>query len=529
MDWKWLVPALLCVLAAPAPAREASDPTTFAAARDAVSRARERTVAPRQAKNVILFLGDGMGVSTVTAARILEGQLHGEPGEENQLAFEDFPHVALLKTYNTDQQTPDSAGTMTAIVTGSKTRAGVISVDRKVVRGDFASAKGHGLRTIVERAEERGLSTGLVTTTTVTHATPAALYAHSPDRDWQSDDMLTRAARSAAFPDIARQLIEFPLGDGIDVVLGGGRQHFLSRELSDPGFPERTGRRLDGRDLTAEWVAGRENAAYVWNRQQLLETDLAKVDHLLGLFGPSHLSFEADRRADDPGEPSLSEMTAVAISILRRNPRGFFLMVEGGRIDHAHHSGNAHRALIDTIEFSNAVRVALNSTDRDDTLIIATADHSHVFTMAGYPKRGNDILGKVISNNPRGESPVGYSRDSLGRPYTTLGYQNGPGATRAVLERGEGPIHDQREDLGTRGEGQGRPDLTHVDTSDPDFLQEAAVPLSYETHGGEDVAVYATGPGSDLFHGVQEQHYVYHAMVEALGWNRRGILERLFD
>jgi alkaline phosphatase len=221
-------------------------------------------------------------------------------------------------------------------------------------------------------------------------------------------------------------------------------------------------------------------------------------------------------------------MTAVAISILRRNPKGFFLMVEGGRIDHAHHSGNAYRALTDTIEFSNAIRVALNSTDCDDTLIIATADHSHVFTMAGYPTRDNDILGKVVSNGPRGESPDGYSRDSLGRPYTTLGYQNGPGASSAVLERGGGAIHQQRGDLGIRGEGQGRPDLTDVDTSDPDFLQEAAVPLYYETHGGEDVAVYATGPGSDLFHGVQEQHYIYHAMVEALGWNRRGILERIF-
>jgi alkaline phosphatase len=528
MNWKWIATALLCMLAAPAPASEATDPTTFAAARDAVSRARERTAASRRAKNVIVFLGDGMGVSTVTAARIFEGQLRGEPGEENQLAFEDFPHVALLKTYTTDQQTPDSAGTITAIVAGTKTRAGVLSVDRKVERGDFASVTGHELRTIVERAEERGLATGLVTTTTVTHATTGALYAHSPDRDWQSDDMLAPEARAAAFPDIARQLVEFPLGDGIEVALGGGRQHFRPRELPDPGFPERAGRRLDGRDLTAEWVAGRENAAYVWNRQQLLETDPEKVDHLLGLFDPSHLHFEADRRADGGGEPSLSEMTAVAISILRRNPKGFFLMVEGGRIDHAHHSGNAYRALTDTIEFSNAIRVALNSTDCDDTLIIATADHSHVFTMAGYPTRGNDILGKVVSNGPRGESPDGYSRDSLGRPYTTLGYQNGPGASSAVLERGGGAIHQQRGDLGIRGEGQGRPDLTDVDTSDPDFLQEAAVPLYYETHGGEDVAVYATGPGSDLFHGVQEQHYIYHAMVEALGWNRRGILERIF-
>ena len=119
----------------------------------------------------------------------------------------------------------------------------------------------------------------------------------------------------------------------------------------------------------------------------------------------------------------------------------------------------------------------------------------------------------------------GYSRDPLGRPYTTLGYQNGPGAQSAALDNDAGPIHQQQQDLGARGEAAGRPDLTHVDTTNPDFLQEAAVPFTYETHSGEDVPVYATGPGADLFHGVQEQHYLYHAMVEALGWNRRSLVE----
>jgi alkaline phosphatase len=528
MSRTWIAMTLVCLMATPALATAAGDPTSFSAGREAVTRARERTAAARQAKNVILFLGDGMGIGTVTAARIFEGQLRGETGEENLLAFEEFPHVALIKTYNTNQQTPDSAGTMTAIVTGEKTRAGVLSVNRQVPIGDFASARGNELKTIVEHAEERGLATGLVTTTTVTHATPGTLYAHSPNRNWQSDADLPPEARAADFPDIARQLIEFPLGDGLEVALGGGRQHFQPRESADPELPERGGRRLDGRDLTAEWVSGRKNAAYVWNRQQLLDTDPGEVDHLLGLFDPSHMDFEADRRWDVAGEPSLSEMTAVAIAILRRNPKGFFLMVEGGRIDHAHHAGNAYRALKGAIEFSEAVRVARKATQGDDTLIVVTADHDHVLTMAGYPTRGNDILGKVVSNDRRGEPAEGYSRDSLGRPYTTLGYQNGPGAHSSAMENDAGPIHQQQQDLGARGEAAGRPDLTHVDTTNPDFLQEAAVPFAYETHSGEDVPVYATGPGADLFHGVQEQHYLYHAMVEALGWNRRRPLAWLF-
>jgi alkaline phosphatase len=163
---------------------------------------------------VILFLGDGMGLSTITAARIREGQLRGEPGEENVLAFERLSNTALAKVYSTDDQTPESAGTMTAIVTGAKTRSAVLAVDETVGRGDFEAVAGHELVTILERAEQRGLATGIITTTTVTHATPGATYAHSPDRDWEDDSRLPSAARAAGFPDIARQLLELPHGDG---------------------------------------------------------------------------------------------------------------------------------------------------------------------------------------------------------------------------------------------------------------------------------------------------------------------------
>ena len=187
MNRAWIATALALALTCSASAGGASDPTTFEAGRAAVSKARGDDAAPERARNVILFVGDGMGVSTVTAARIFAGQQRGEPGEENRLAFERFPSLALAKTYNTNQQTPDSAGTISALVTGAKTRAGVLSVNRSVARGDFEAVGGNELRTIVERAEERGLATGFVTTTTVTHATPGALYAHSPDRGWEND------------------------------------------------------------------------------------------------------------------------------------------------------------------------------------------------------------------------------------------------------------------------------------------------------------------------------------------------------
>jgi alkaline phosphatase len=211
-------------------------------------------------------------------------------------------------------------------------------------------------------------------------------------------------------------------------------------------------------------------------------------------------------------------MTAKAIDLLARHPDGFFLMVEGGRIDHAHHIANAYRALGETIELSNAVRIALEKTDPKQTLIVVTADHGHVFTMAGYPRRGNDILGKVYPSSDTSSGGREPSLDATGKPYTTLGYLNGPGYTGASSESPEGPKYVPHRGRGYRGVTKGRPDLSAVDTTAPDYLQESAVPLHGETHSGEDVPVYATGPGAQLFRGVREQNYFYHAMVEALGW-----------
>jgi len=490
----------------------------------AVANTQRPDAIPLRAKNVILFLGDGMGISTVTAARIFEGQLRGESGEENELSFERFPDVALAKTYNTNQQTPDSAGTMTAIVTGEKTRAGVISVDASIDRGDFSRSDEHRLATILEIAEDRGLSTGVVTTTSVTHATPAALYAHAPERKWESDTRMTPEARAAGFPDIARQLIEFSHGDGLEVVLGGGEQAFrpggptaaaLWPELEAPAIT-----RSDDRDLTQEWVARSPGSVFVRTCAEIEKLDTANTSHLLGLFAAYHLRFEADREDTLPCQPSLTQMMLTGLEILERNPLGYFLMVEGGRIDHGHHRGNAYRALIETVEFARAVGVAADRTNAEDTLIVVTADHGHVFTIGGYSTRGNDILGLTIGNDHRGRSAEEPSLDAQGLPFTTLGYQNGPGYTGKSSEQPEGSkIYPHRARVST-GVTQGRPDLTQIDTADPDYVQEAAVPLRSETHSGEDVPVYARGPGSRLFHGVREQDFIYHAMLEALGWNQ---------
>ena len=457
-----------------------------------VERGKNKKSFGRRAKNVILFVGDGMGITTLTASRILEGQMRGESGEENQLSFEQFPSVALSKTYSVNQQTSDSAPTMSAIISGVKTDEGILSVNQNVVVGDYRTVKGNETKTLLEMAEQSGKSTGVVTTARLTHATPAACYAHSAHRDWEADANLTADARQNNFPDIARQLIEFSYGDGLEVALGGGRTNFISNQTVDPEYADRKGVRLDGRDLPTEWTKKYKNSNYVWNKQQFDSIDAKNTKHLLGLFETSHLQYEHDRKNDKSGEPSLSEMTTKAIDIVSQNRKGYFLMIEAGRIDHAHHNGNAFRALTDTIELSNAVRTALSKVDLNETLIIVTADHSHTFTMAGYPIRGNNILGLVREVGRGGlvEEKTAGDRDK--KPYTTLGYANGKGY------------------VGTRSE------LAQETVTNPDYKQEAAIPLGDETHGGEDVAIFATGAGSYLVQGVMEENWIFYVMKEAL-------------
>ncbi|WP_066960158.1 alkaline phosphatase [Microbulbifer sp. Q7] len=473
----------------------------------AIASARDVTINNDRgaARNVILFVGDGMGISTVTAARILAGQLQGQSGEEYQLSFEKMPFAGLIKTYNTNQQTPDSAGTATAMVTGVKTKAGVLNVDETVARGDCAGSLQRPLTTALELAEGLGKSTGIVSTARITHATPAATYAKVPERGWEY-------AAPEGCKDIATQLVELAAGDGIDVVMGGGRRSFLPAEVTD--LEGKAGRRTDGVNLIDAWKAryndGVTNARYIEDQSGFDGIEVASTDKLLGLFESSHMRYEEDRDNDVAGEPSLSQMTGKAIELLSNNENGYFMMVESGRIDHGHHAGSAYSALTDAVEMAKAVQVAMDNTSAEDTLIVVTADHSHVMTIAGYPTRGNPILGKVVNNDSRGQPEAGVALAADGLPYTTITYANGLGhahygASTDADDRYEDPI------------SAGRQDISASDTESAGYHQEALVPLGSETHGGEDVGVWARGPGAHLLSGTNEQSFIFHVMAHSGG------------
>lgn len=449
--------------------------------------ARQIAVVPNtgKAKNVILFLGDGMGISTVTAGRIYDGQQKGVDGESNSLAFEKLSYSALSKTYSHDTQVTDSAAGITAIMTGVKTRNKIIGLTGSALGEKCETEKGNSVETIAELAKAAGRAAGVVTTTRVTHATPAGAYAHTAYRDWEGDSDMPAEALQGGCKDIARQLIEAPDALRLDVVMGGGRSRFLPED--------KDGKRADGRDLTAEWLKAEGGAsAYVTTVDQLKAIP-ADTKHVLGLFAAEHLPYEVERPMLGRGVPTLAQMAVSAIDVLSKNPNGYFLLVEGGKIDMGSHLGNARRTLTETIEFSKAIEAVLAKVDLKDTLVVVTADHSHGLVISGYAARNAPILG--LAGN-EGEPIVAGD----GKAYTTLMFATGPG----------GPLGDDT-----------RADPAKEDVDDIDYHQQAVANLPSAAHAGEDVGVFADGPQAFLLRGVVEESYIFQVMRHAFGFDAK--------
>lgn len=481
------------------------------------------------AKNVILMIGDGMGPNTVFAARLFEGQSRGKSGEEHVLAFERFPHVAYAKTYTTNAQTPDSAGTASAMMTGIKTKSGVIGVTEKAMRGSCTDALAYKVMTLGELAERAGMSTGVVTTARLTHATPAAFYAHSANRNWENDSDLPKRARGRC-KDIAAQLIDFAFGDGIDVAMGGGRRSFTTKNDADPENNRKTGKRKDGRNLLNEWMRKSNAHIVVQNLNEFNRIDINSDPKVLGVFDRGHMTYEVDRANDTGGEPSLAQMTQKAIEILSKSDKGYVLMVEGGRIDHASHAGNAYRTLTEAQAFNKAVATAVKMTDVKDTLIIATADHGHTLNLQGYAQRGNPILGLLKGINKDGSFNSEPALAADGKPYTVITFGNGPGALFKKDGKHSQSWVQKLIDLPgapfkKNGEYTERPDPAWIDTTDKNYRQQALVPKKSETHGPQDVGIYASGPKAHLIGGVVEQNYIFHVIEHALSLKTRAGLK----
>jgi alkaline phosphatase len=439
------------------------------------------------AKNVIFFLGDGMGPSVVTASRIFKY------GEDGSLNMDKLERTARIKTFSNDAQTTDSAPSMAAYMTGVKMNNEVISMAQETIAKepgrdangnlgvDNCPAGGKSVPTILELAKAKGKAVGAITTTELTHATPATTFSHICNRNAQYAIAAQTVPGGAGY--------NAALLDGVDVLMGGGRNHYTPYSASN-----RFGR-VDGRNLLTEFAAKGYTVAA--NKTEMAAAPNNKK--FIGLYSTrSHLEYELDRTAATPlGEgatqPSLSEMTLKAMAMLSQNSNGYFLMVEGGRIDHALHGINAKRALSDTIAFDDAIKAAIDKIKETDptlanTLIVVTADHDHTMAFNGYGKRGNPILD--INRGYRDNLP---SKDADGNTYTTLVFGNGP--NRPALR-------------------------TNVDSAAAladNYLQETGVRLASETHGGGDVKLLATGAGAKTFKGTIDNTKVFELLKTALG------------
>ncbi|XP_059610745.1 alkaline phosphatase isoform X2 [Phlebotomus argentipes] len=446
----------------------------------------------KRAKNVILFVGDGMGPVSTTAGRIFK---HGEGG---RLSWESFPHMGLLKTYATDKQVPDSSSTATALFGGVKANYNTNGVDSGVPFADCQASlnKSHHVESILHWAQKAGKGTGFVTTTRVTHATPASLYANVADRAWECDATVPQDAKRLGCLDIARQLVEEDPGQKLNVIMGGGRQCLVSGVEGSAADPLDTWscNSVDGRDLIEKWrndkIEKEHSHVVLQNNSDLANFDESS-EYVLGIFANGHLKYEDERDKGEAGMPSLENMTAAALRVLRRHQNGFFLVVEGGMIDQAHHRGWAKRALTELAMMDDAVAATLKIMARelDETLIIVTADHAHTLSLNGYPEKGSSVFG--VAQNSRADNI----------PYTTLTYATG------------GPDGFQ---VDVDGEGKARRrDPTLQDTEGFTYVQQVGILTDENTHGGVDVAVHAMGPMAHLFHCVHENSYVAHVISYA--------------
>lgn len=270
------------------------------------------------AKNVILFIGDGMGPEQIKAAGMYAN------GGPNSLCFESFPYKSTMTTYSADNPVTDSAAAATAIATGYKVNNSVVSL---AIPGDSGE-----LQTRLEYAKSQGKKTGLVTTTYISHATPACFGAHENNRS-----------------NYAEIVNDYLNQTRPNVLFGGGANGITPSMAVAAGY------------------------TVVTNRASLYSLDTNSVSFVSGQFGSTYLPYEYDGLGN---LPHLSEMTDVALDILDNEPNGFFLMVEGGLIDQAGHSNDIQRNVFETIEFANSVQKAIVwSTGRNDTLIVVTADH----------------------------------------------------------------------------------------------------------------------------------------------------------
>ena len=463
------------------------------AAREA-QKANKVVLALTATKNLVVFIGNGYGTSTMTATRLYAA------GEEGTLAIDRFPETALVRTYSRNAQSADSAAAMSAYMTGLKVDNEVLSQTADTRPYDESNrpnaahsetscpAVGNGkpAPTLLELAKASGRSVGIVTTARVTQAVTAASYAHLCQRDGENA--------------IAAQLVpggheaNAKLGEGVDVLFGGGWENFLPKE--DP----RGSVRNDTRDLFAEMRA--KGYSIIGRHAELVATT-APLGKVLGLFSRSRMKYEMERAGST--EPSIADMTTRAIELLQRNTNGYLLVVEGGRIGEAINASQLHHALADAAAFDVAIdrtlaKVRELDPDLRNTTIVVTADHDQMLILNGdtaVTGRAAEGRAGVLGALRSYSDPSTVAFDASGRPFTTL-----------VTALG-------RRVKGSRAQA---PAVSDLIVNDKDYRYEATIDVTANMgYGGSDVMLSAIGANAGQFHGTIDNTQVFALLRTAMG------------
>jgi alkaline phosphatase len=462
---------------------------------------------PRKAKNVILFIGDGMSLAHRVAARVLakgivEGKAFGK------LAIDDMAQMALVATAGSDSIITDSANSASAYATGHKTAVNAMGVYADRTPDPLDDPK---VETITSLAKRRlGMAVGIVTNTEVEDATPAAMMAHTRRRSEYD------------------RIVEQFFAAKPDVIMGGGLANFLPRSAQGS-------KRKDESDFVGQFRDAGYSVASTGAEMTSLADD-PKTTKLVGLFTLGNMDGALDRKilkggtvGKFPEQPDLTEEVGAALKVLSRNEAGFFLMVESGMIDKYTHLLDMERAVYDTIMLDNAVKLARDwaTAHGDDTLILVLADHTHPIGLVGTIE--DDMAS--VPNVPMRERVRVYERAGFPNypPADAEGYPARVDVSRR-LALFSASLPDHYETFRPKLDNPNEPTVAGKDAGTyvaneryknvpGSVLRFGNLPamINADVHSGEDVVLTASGPGSERVRGQMDNTEVFRVMVEALG------------
>ncbi len=432
-------------------------PLTCVAAKSPQKSSPQKTAAQKtkSPKNIVMIIADGFGLASLTGARIYKY------GSRGRLNLESIPYTGVAKTYSSDNYVTDSAAAASALASGVKTYNGAIGV---VLASKMAGYAPRHLETIADLATKAGKSTGVISTKSVTDATPAAYYAHAASRRLHGS--------------IAKQVASSDL----KIILGGGRQHFFPSTWQDPVTAE-AGKSDSNSHVVNDLKA--KGWKYVEKGSELRTINLAPQDRLIGLFQYGNMSYELDRQTKHLDEPSLVEMAELAIKHLSRDKDGFFLLIEGAQIDVTAHYNLTKKHFHEVLSLDETVK-RVREMVGEDTLIVITSDHeTGGLALNGYGDvkqvKGDTLLGASLYDRVAGLDEDGA---------TFIGWASGPGKKSKTISN----------------------EMTH----------RANFPTAVAAHTAVDVMVMADGPGAENFVGFQDNTDIPKKIAKVMGWSFRG-------